>query len=224
MGTVCSVFEEVVAQAKSRHAQANVRHSIAVLLLMSFTVIKFNPSSHAPMKGKKFRTACNGRLPLPIFQINQIIDIFLIKRFGYVSLMESFCMSQAAIHSPFYTPLHILKIQSLSLNVRLGCSSEERAVRQEVRVSAELRFFDPPKGVQSDDLKDTISYAVICETLREFGEGREFQLIEKMAGEFYRLTKDLVEGRAAVSLTVHKVKPPVSGLLGGAEYRVGDFA
>jgi dihydroneopterin aldolase len=117
-----------------------------------------------------------------------------------------------------------MKIQSLSLNVKLGCSPEERALRQEVRVSAELRFFEQPGGVQSDDLKDTICYARICETLREYGEGREFQLIEKMAGDFYRLTKDLVEGQAAVSVTIHKVKPPVPGLLGGAEYRVGDFA
>lgn len=119
---------------------------------------------------------------------------------------------------------HSMRINDLSLSVKLGCSPEERAIPQEIRVSAELRFFEEPKGVWSDDLRETVCYAQICEVLREHVERKEFQLVEKLAGDFYHLVKCLVEHRAEISLIVHKVKPPVPGLLGGFEFRVGDFA
>jgi len=125
---------------------------------------------------------------------------------------------------PTSQPMHSMKIRDLQLQVRLGCSAEERSVPQEVRVSIDFRFFDEPKGALSDDLKDTICYARVCEALRHQVEGREYRLVEKLAADFYGVVKLLVEGRAEVSLTVHKVRPPIEGLLGGVQYRIGDFA
>src|SRR5690348_6620889 len=116
--------------------------------------------------------------------------------------------------------LHSIKIKDLKLEARLGCSAEERAVPQEIRVSFELRFFEPPRATFSDDLKDTICYARISEVLKEHLKGREFHLVEKMGADFYELLKAMIEGRAELSLTVHKVRPPIDGLLGGAEYRI----
>jgi FolB domain-containing protein len=124
-------------------------------------------------------------------------------------------MNQNAVHS--------MKIRDLSLQVKLGCSSEERAVPQEVRVSIELRFAEVPMGTKSDDLNDTVCYARICEALRAHVEGQEFRLIEKMAADFHGLLQKITEGRAASAVGVHKIRPPVTDLLGGVEYRIGDF-
>src|SRR5690349_20327790 len=105
-----------------------------------------------------------------------------------------------------------MHIRSLSLDARLGCTAEERSVPQEIRVSVELRFFEAPPGVLTDDLNDTICHAKVSEALNEHLRGREFNLVEKMASEFYGVLKKRIEGRAELALTLHKVKPPVSRL------------
>ena len=121
-------------------------------------------------------------------------------------------------------PLHRLRIRDLQLKARLGCSAEERSAPQEVRVSVELRFDHSPRASTSDNLGDTICYAVLSKALREQLKEREYHLVEKMAADFYEVLKGIVEGRAKISLSVHKVRPPIEGLLGGVEYQVGDFA
>ena len=129
-------------------------------------------------------------------------------------------------HEPIISrgePLHSLRIRELRLDVRLGCSAEERRVPQEVRVSVELRFARPPAGGITDELGDTICYASLCEALRSYARGREFHLVEKMAADFLELLQAALQGRAEVAVSVHKVSPPIDGLLGGVEYRIGAF-
>lgn len=118
-------------------------------------------------------------------------------------------------------PIHILKIRDLSLQVGLGCTKEERSRPQEVRVNVELRFVETPACVRTDDLRDAICYAKISEALALHAVEREFHLVEKMAGDFLNIVNRIVEGRAVVQLSVHKVRPPVEGLLGGVEYTIG---
>lgn len=118
---------------------------------------------------------------------------------------------------------HRMKIRELSLPVSLGCTTEERARLQEVRISVELRFAEVPLGTESDRLNDTICYAKICEALKSYVECKEFHLIEKMANDFDEIIRKIIDGRAESSVIVHKVKPPINNLLGGVEYRIGDF-
>lgn len=125
-------------------------------------------------------------------------------------------MKEAGFHSLF--------VRGLSLQVRLGCSLEERSRAQEVRVSLELRFPRAPHATTTDDLRDTICYGRLCSALRELAESHEFQLVEKLAADLLERAKAHLEGKAQVAVSVHKVRPPVEGLLGGVEYRAGDFA
>ncbi len=120
-------------------------------------------------------------------------------------------------------PFHVLRIDELILAVRLGCLEEERAQPQEVRLSAEFRFHDAPRGVWSDDLKDTICYGKLSEALRQHVEAREFRLIERLAHECYVILKEFARGQAAAAVRIHKVKPPVEKLVGGSTYLCGDF-
>src|SRR5690606_20290554 len=106
---------------------------------------------------------------------------------------------------------------------RLGCTAEERSVPQEIRVSVQFLFHNPPRGTISDDLRDTICYAKISEVIGEFISSKEYCLIEKLAADLHDVLKSVVEGRAEISLSVLKVRPPVENLLGGVDYRIGDF-
>jgi len=84
-----------------------------------------------------------------------------------------------------------LKIEAISLSVRLGCTLEERSKPQEVRASVELRFRNAPKGMITDALSDTICYAKVVrgdpDTLRiprvSIGRG--------IAYEVYGLIRDV---------------------------------
>lgn len=87
----------------------------------------------------------------------------------------------------------------------------------------ELRFLEIPNATVSDDIRDAICYGRISEALvKHIGE-KEFHLVEKMAADFYKIVKGILEGRAELQLTVHKVRPPIKQLMGGVEYTIGDF-
>jgi FolB domain-containing protein len=123
----------------------------------------------------------------------------------------------------FAPPLHVLRIDELILSVRLGCLEDERAKPQEVRLSAEFRFHEAPKGIWTDEINDTICYGKLSEALRKHAENREFRLIERLAQECYVILKEFAKGQAAAAVRIHKVKPPVEKLLGGSTYVCGDF-
>ena len=120
-------------------------------------------------------------------------------------------------------PAHSLRIRDLSLRVHLGWPAEERTEPQEVRVRLELRYFTAPEGAATDDLSGTLCYARICEAFAAYAAAHEFRLVEKLAQDLYSIAKEIAGERALLALSLHKVQPPVNGLLGGVEYRVGDF-
>jgi dihydroneopterin aldolase len=119
---------------------------------------------------------------------------------------------------------HALRLNELVLHLRLGCEESERARPQEVRVSIEIRFSSPPAATESDRLTDTVCYARLSEALRAHCEAREYRLIERVGLDAYRVAREIAGPETALALSVHKIKPPVERLLGGAVYRCGDFA
>lgn len=118
---------------------------------------------------------------------------------------------------------HSLFLEDLSLQVRLGCTEEERRTPQEVRLSAEFRFEAAPGGYESDRLEETVCYAEVSTKLKDWIESREYKLIEKIAADGYRITKEIAGRDVGVALVAHKVRPPVERLQGGTKYRCGDF-
>jgi len=117
-----------------------------------------------------------------------------------------------------------LRIEALSLSMRLGCSVEERSKPQEVRVAVELRFREAPKGAKTDSLSDTICYAKVSEAIKSHCESREYQLVERMANEVYGVVRELTGPGVEIGISLHKVRPPVEGIRGGTFFRCGDFA
>jgi dihydroneopterin aldolase len=117
-----------------------------------------------------------------------------------------------------------LKLEELTLAVRLGCSQAERSKAQEVRVSVEIRFLKCPKGALTDSLDDTICYATISESIKRHCESREFSLVERMGYDIYGLVREIVGSTDDLGISVHKMHPPVENLSGGVIFRCGDFA
>jgi dihydroneopterin aldolase len=118
----------------------------------------------------------------------------------------------------------VLGVHGLRLNVRLGCSAGERALIQPVDIDVLIKFDQPPKGLVSDELDETICYAQLSENLKETIETREFQLIEHMAHEAFQSLKKMISNSNQLAIRVHKLKPPVANLNGGTSFVFGDWA
>ena len=133
-------------------------------------------------------------------------------------------MSFSKIKTELKPQVSSLQICDFSLQVNLGCTAQERATKQEVRLSAEFRFAETPAGALTDLLQDTVCYAEACSLLRKHCEQHEFQLIEKIGADCFSLLKDMTaEKNVQIAIHVHKVKPPVDGILRGTHFRCGDF-
>ena len=114
-----------------------------------------------------------------------------------------------------------LAINNLSLQVHLGCTAEERKTAQEVQATITISFSQPPTGETTDLLQDTICYAEACKLLRLCCAKREYNLVEKLAADFYMTLKERWPAHL-FSLRVRKMKPPVENLLDGVDYFCGD--
>jgi dihydroneopterin aldolase len=116
-----------------------------------------------------------------------------------------------------------LEVRDLRYAVCLGVSEEERSCRQNICVTIRFRFSSSPTGLVSDEIRDTICYAELNSALERHLAKIEFKLIERLGGEIYLIARELSRGLAEVTVSVHKLQPPVKNLLGGAIYTCGDF-
>jgi dihydroneopterin aldolase len=66
---------------------------------------------------------------------------------------------------------------------RIGCSEEERAFPQRLRVSVKLGV-DTREAARSGDLLKTVNYAAVCDRVREIGASRPWVLVEELAEVF----------------------------------------
>ena len=65
---------------------------------------------------------------------------------------------------------------------KIGITEEERRAEQELLIDVEL-FSDIKKASKTDDIKDTINYSDVYDSLKEIAGKKEFNLIEAIAEE-----------------------------------------
>lgn len=118
----------------------------------------------------------------------------------------------------------VLEFRGARLDVRLGCSAEERATPQPVDLDLALRFCGLPAACSTDRLEDTVCYAELIEAARKICAGREFNLVERLAHELFTHLRPLVPEDAELWLRATKLRPPVDALHGGVAFSLGDFA
>jgi dihydroneopterin aldolase len=75
-----------------------------------------------------------------------------------------------------------ISIVDLEVFYRVGVPDAERAQPQRLLLTVGLEA-DFSAAAQSDDLADTINYFAVSQRLLQFGAGREWRLIEKLAAD-----------------------------------------
>jgi len=115
-----------------------------------------------------------------------------------------------------------LILKDLSCLVHLGCTEEERRAKQEVRISLRLGFREDLVVCQSDKLEDAVCYAMLSEEIFSTCELKDFCTVEHLAYLTHENLKKRLPVQIALRVEVHKVKPPISGLLGGVKFCFGD--
>ena len=79
-----------------------------------------------------------------------------------------------------------LRIHELRVRSRVGVTTQERRLPQEVIISVTLHA-DLAKSCRSDRLEDTVDYKAVKKAILAECESRSFKLIECMAGTIARL-------------------------------------
>ena len=100
-----------------------------------------------------------------------------------------------------------IQIRNFKLLLFCGVLPEEKVRRQPFRLDIDIEVdLDSPSV--TDDLTDTVDYGDVLATLERHLEAERFELLERLAGRAIELVMEnsLV---AAVSVTVHKLRPPV---------------
>jgi dihydroneopterin aldolase len=120
--------------------------------------------------------------------------------------------------------MSVLEFRGARLDVRLGCSADERAVPQAVDLDLAVRFPELPSACETDKLEGTVCYAELIDAARDACAGREFHLVERLAHELFAALHPRIPPGTELWLRVTKVRPPVADLAGGVAFSLGDFA
>jgi dihydroneopterin aldolase len=115
-------------------------------------------------------------------------------------------------------PSATLSIRGIALSVALGCLPGEKDRPQAVEMDVTIRFAHAPEAVRSDALADTVDYGALVERIRETVAGREFDLVEHLAGQVFDALRSMIPAEDALELSVRKVAPPVPEITGGASF------
>jgi dihydroneopterin aldolase len=110
-------------------------------------------------------------------------------------------------------------LSGIRCTLRVGVTPEERQHPQDCSVDVELET-DLAGAARSDDLRDTIDYAVVFDLVQGMARDEEFALLERFAG---RLVEELRRSThtGALVIRVRKLRPPLPGALdfAGVEIR-----
>jgi dihydroneopterin aldolase len=111
-----------------------------------------------------------------------------------------------------------IELRGLSVLALCGVLPEERVRRQPFTIDVDV-FADLRAAGASDDLDDTINYGALCEDIEAVALGEQFGLLERFAQRIVEVV--LVDERIrAVTVSVHKMRPPVPQQLATSGVRI----
>ncbi|HEY3197238.1 MAG TPA: dihydroneopterin aldolase [Nitrospirales bacterium] len=111
-----------------------------------------------------------------------------------------------------------LVIEHLEFEGFVGIEPEERTAPQPLAVDIEL-FLDFSRASSTDDLKDTVDYAAVADTIVTIAKREQFVLIETLG---QRLAQTILAAYpvSQVSLWVRKLRPPIHHTVGSVGARL----
>lgn len=99
-------------------------------------------------------------------------------------------------------------VEELEVFYRVGVPVEERSRPQRLLLTLEMEF-NVTRAAKSDDIADTLDYYAVSRELLNFGEGREWHLIEKTASDIAEMILSSFKA-AGVRVEVKKFILPVA--------------
>jgi dihydroneopterin aldolase len=117
-----------------------------------------------------------------------------------------------------------LRLEDISLSVKLGYSEEERSSPQRVLVQVTFQFASVPLGCTTDGLDDTLCYAMLTDKLQKFCDTRSFKLIEALGYQLYRFLKEkiIVIYPEEITVFLRVTKHPPLSTLTQASFSISD--
>ena len=102
-----------------------------------------------------------------------------------------------------------------------GVFDEERKLGQKLEIDCQMTY-SVEKEVQTDDLKETVSYADVYDLIKQFVSQHHYQLVESLANHLGKQILTDYPRLEAVHLNIRKCNLPIEGVLDNAEIEV-DF-
>jgi dihydroneopterin aldolase len=123
----------------------------------------------------------------------------------------------------FDNTIFTLSIHDLRIWVHLGCSDEEKFHPQMVSFSIDINFKTLPAGAQTDSLQDTVCYLDLVTIITRQCQEKKFNLVEHLAKSVHeKIAASLsahIHQLQSITVTLHKISPPVPGVHGGVKWR-----
>lgn len=103
----------------------------------------------------------------------------------------------------------VLRIDDFRVQSHIGWAEEERLCAQELSVSCEIFWPLEPSACMSDELNETLCYTKVLDAAQEICETVRVRTLEKLLQMLINKISELAVGATKISVSVHKVKPPV---------------
>ncbi|MEI6730258.1 MAG: dihydroneopterin aldolase [Pseudomonadota bacterium] len=117
---------------------------------------------------------------------------------------------------------NILSINSLTANVSLGITPEERSIPQQVVI--DLRFYIPESLSSSiDDNGEYFCYHNLSEKIYALCTSKEYRLIEFLIMEVYRMVRKQVPDSVKIWIKLHKTSILLDYVQNGASFTYSDL-
>jgi D-erythro-7,8-dihydroneopterin triphosphate epimerase len=97
----------------------------------------------------------------------------------------------------------IINIKNLRLRTVVGIFEWEKKIKQDIVINLEIEF-DGSKAIEKDDIEYTIDYKSVTKKIISEVENREFNLIERIAGD---VAKIILEDKRVQRASVKVDKP-----------------
>ena len=112
-----------------------------------------------------------------------------------------------------------IRINNMSFHTFNGVFAEEKKLGQRLQIDAELTY-PIEETVKHDDLKETVSYADVYQTIEDFVLNNNYNLIESVANHLLKKILADYPTIQAVKLKVRKYSVPIAGIFDNIEIEV----
>ncbi len=112
-----------------------------------------------------------------------------------------------------------IRINNMTFYTYNGVFPEEQKLGQKIEIDAELGY-PIEERVHHDQLDETVSYADVYETIKEFVANHHYRLIESLANQLLHQITSAYPRLTKVTLRVRKYGVPMAGVYDNVEIEV----